>query len=52
VPWVAFVIVRVSWIDESISGMRMFEFCVAVMLRADVRLIEISIAIKNDNFMW
>ena len=45
------MIVRVSSIDESISGIRMFELYSAEMFSADARLSESSIANKNDSFI-
>ncbi len=48
VPGVAFVIVRVRSIEDSISGMRTFELYSAEIFNADVRLSENSIAIKNS----
>ncbi len=51
-PGVAFVIVSLRFIDDSISGMRTFESYSAEMFIADARLIDISIAIKyRGNFI-
>jgi len=49
VPGVAFVIVSVRSIDESISGIRTLELYWAEMFIADVRLRESSVAISSGN---